>query len=199
MGRRIRKWYPGEILHVMNRGSNRQNIFLDEADFQYFLAMVKDIQKKYYFKIHAYCLMTNHYHLLMETKDTEIWVIMQRIDLRYACYFNTKYGRDGGVFRGRYRASEIDNDDYFLQTSRYIHLNPVKAQMVAEPSQYLWSSYRTIVGMADDKLTEITKTLKYFKNENRTLYRDFVESRVSYNQLEGRICKELGKDEWLPW
>lgn len=199
MARKKRVWYPGEILHVMNRGVNHQNIFLDETDFQYFIMLIKSTQKKYPFIIHAYCFMTNHYHLLMETMDKEIWFIMKRIDQFYARYFNTKYGRDGGVFRGRYKASEIKNDSYFLQTSRYIHMNPVKANIVAEPIQYMWSSYRTIMGMYDDKLTDITKTLKYFKNENRTLYRDFVESQLEYSEYENRICKEIGEDEWLPW
>lgn len=199
MARKLREWYSGEIMHVINRGINHQNIFLEETDFQYFIFLLKETKKKHDFILHAYCIMTNHFHLLIETKDVEIWTIMKRIDQLYACYFNEKYGRDGGLFRGRYRAGEIDNDDYFLQTSRYIHLNPVKAHMVEEPSHYPWSSYRTLLGMTDDKLTEVTKTLKYFKNEDRSLYKEFVESRINYNQLESRICKELGNDEWLPW
>ena len=199
MARKQRLWYPGEIMHVMNRGVNHQNIFLDKEDFQYFIMLIKNTQKKYPFLIHAYCLMTNHYHLLMETKDKEIWFIMKRIDQFYASYFNTKYRRDGGVFRGRYKASEVKEDEYFLQTSRYIHMNPVKANIVSEPMQYMWSSYRTLIGMHDDKLTEISKTLKYFKNENRTLYRDFVESQLGYSKYENQICKEIGEEEWLPW
>ena len=199
MARKIRKWYPGIILHVMNRGTNHQNIFLDESDFQFFIALIKDTQKEFPFILHAYCLMTNHYHLLIETIDSEIWDIMKRIDQIHARYFNTKYGRDGGVFRGRYKSSEIESDEYFLQTSRYIHMNPFVANMVKEPSEYIWSSYRTFLGIIDDKLTDVTKTLKYFKNESRILYKDFVESKVEYNQMERQICKELGKDEWLPW
>ena len=78
-------------------------------------------------------------------------------------------------------------------------MNPFVANMVKEPSEYIWSSYRTFLGIMDDKLTDVTKTLKYFKNESRILYKDFVESKVEYNQMERQICKELGKDEWLPW
>ena len=113
------------------------------------------------------------------------------------------YGKENKkmVSRDNFTCDESRNksSEYFLQTSRYIHMNPFVANMVKEPSEYIWSSYRTFLGIIDDKLTDVTKTLKYFKNESRILYKDFVESKVEYNQMERQICKELGKDEWLPW
>ncbi|MDD3174472.1 MAG: transposase [Herbinix sp.] len=104
-----------------------------------------DIQKRYPFDLHAYCLMTNHYHLLIETKEKEIWYIMRRLSQRYTGYYIDKYGMTGHLLQGRYRSCLIREDAYFLQTSRYIHLNPVKARMTAYPENYLWSNYQTFV------------------------------------------------------
>lgn len=184
----------------MNRGRSHQNIFLDSEDHEYFLILLRHVKKKYPYVLHAYCLMTNHYHLLLQTKEEEIWKIMQLIGESYVRYYNTKYGKDGPLFRGRYHAVIIENDTYFLQTSRYITLNPVKAGMVTGAEHYKWSSYQTILGMSDDKLTETEKTLAYFKDRERIRYQEFVEDQMSHLAYESQIQKEMKEDDlWLPW
>ena len=132
MARKNRKWFPGAIYHIMARGNYRQNIFKDDEDFKVFLVLMQDAKTKYGFKLHAYCLMTNHYHLLLETEQTEIWKIMKRINQIYAAYYNEKYRLTGHLFQGRYKSCLVENDSYFLQTSRYIHLNPVSCSKFLE-------------------------------------------------------------------
>lgn len=186
----------------MNRGGNHRNIFLDKSDYEYFLELLRNTKEKYPYELHAYCLMTNHYHLLIETKDKEIWHIMKRIDQFYTEYFNSKYRQDGSLFRGRYRGCEVKDDSHFLQVSRYICLNPVKARMVKIVDQYKWSSFNTMIGSCSDKVTSIQKTLMYFLDESksRQLYREFVESGYDNVENENKLRKEIGEEEeWLPW
>lgn len=123
----------------------------------------------------AYCLMTNHIHLLVETGDVEIGKFMKYMSECYAMYINHKYSYRGHVFESRYKSCLVKEDTYFLQTSRYIHLNPVKARMVTHPEEYLWSSYQTVIGIADDRITEKEKTLAYFSKNSVFYYREFVE------------------------
>ena len=159
IARKLRDWYPGAIYHIMHRGVRRKPIFEDEMDHQVLLQIIKTSLSKYNCWLHAYCLMTNHVHLLLETGDIEIGKFMKYMSECYAIYYNHKYGYRGHVFESRYKSCLVKEDAYFLQTSRYIHLNPVKAQMADYPKDYLWSSYRTMIGIADDGITEKKKTL----------------------------------------
>jgi len=200
LARKKREWYPGMILHVMNRGGNHRNMFMDDSDYEFFIMLLRNLCGKYDCIVHAYCLMTNHYHILLETGQKEIWHIMKRLDQTYTGYFNEKYRRDGALLRGRYKSCVVNDDAYFLQTSRYICLNPVNAKMTALPSQYKWSSYRTIIGDASDGITDAKKTLLYFKDSNITLFRDFVESHITRtDEIDLIISKGMGDEEWLPW
>ena len=119
----------------------------------------------------------------------------------YAIYYNHKYGYRGHVFESRYKSCLVKEDAYFLQTSRYIHFNPVKAQMADYPENHLWSSYRTMIGIADDGITEKKKTLAYFPKNSIYQYREFVEDiGHKYIVQEQHIRKMIGEDElWLPW
>ncbi len=199
MARKNRKWFPGAIYHIMARGNYRQNIFKDDEDFKVFLVLMQDAKTKYGFKLHAYCLMTNHYHLLLETEQTEIWKIMKRINQIYAAYYNEKYRLTGHLFQGRYKSCLVENDSYFLQTSRYIHLNPVKAKMVPRAEAYPWSSYSTLIGMKQEMIVEVKRTYAYFKEPQNFAYRNFVED-TTLNRYEAEIQKSMGEDDlWLPW
>ena len=199
MARKNIKWFPGAIYHIMARGNYRQNIFKDDEDFKVFLVLMQDAKTKYGFKLHAYCLMTNHYHLLLETEQTEIWKIMKRINQIYAAYYNEKYRLTGHLFQGRYKSCLVENDSYFLQTSRYIHLNPVKAKMVPRAEAYPWSSYSTLIGMKQEMIVEVKRTYAYFKEPQNFAYRNFVED-TTLNRYEAEIQKSMGEDDlWLPW
>lgn len=185
----------------MGRGNRHKDIFSDEEDRQYFLIILENVKKRYPFLIHSYCLMTNHYHILLETKSNEIWRIMQQFVLNYTNYYNHKYHKDGHLFQGRYKSCIVENDEYFLQTSRYIHLNPVKAKMVAYPKDYKWSSYKTILAMEDQRIVEREKILSYFKKPREQEYQRFVEDiSINMRQQELEIQKQMGEDDlWLPW
>lgn len=170
-------------------------------DYQVFLQILKSALIKYRCVLHAYCLMTNHIHLLLETCDMEIGKFMKHLSECYAMYVNHKYSYRGHVFESRYKSCLVEEDAYFLQTSRYIHLNPVKAQMTNYPEDYSWSSYRTMIGIIDDGITEKKKTLAYFSNNAVFRYREFVED-IGYKYVvqEQHIRKMIGEDElWLPW
>ena len=175
IARKLREWYPGAIYHLMHRGVRRTEIFSDETDYQVILEILKVTLDKYQCKIHAYCMMTNHIHLLLETSEDEIGRFMKCLSERYAMYFNHKYQYRGHLFESRYKSCLVKEDSYFLQTSRYIHLNPVKARIVVKPEDYRWSSYQTMIALKDDRITERNRTLAYFKDNSILRYRDFVE------------------------
>lgn len=198
--RRERVWYPGATYHAMARGVRRLVIFQDDSDYQVFLVLLKKIVEKHECKVHAYCLMMNHFHLLLETNQQKIGNTFREITSCYATYYNHKYGYHGHVFEGRFKSCLVKNDDYFLQTSRYIHMNPVKAKITEHPEDYPWSSYRTILRITDDRITQSEKTLAYFK-ESIFYYREFVEDAAhKYIVSENTIQKKIGEDElWLPW
>lgn len=199
--RKQREWYPGASYHLMERGIRRMEIFKDEMDYESFLIILRRLVEKYAMTLHAYCLMTNHVHLLLESSDQEIGDFMQRMAGDYARTYNRRHGYRGHLFENRYKGCLVRDDSYFLQTSRYIHLNPVKAGMVRNPEEYPWSSYRTLLGLQDDGLTERNRTLSLFKGNSVCLYRQFVEdSGCRYEVSENAIRRSMGEDAlWLPW
>ena len=185
---------------MMERGIRKQAIYRDDMDHQAFIAIMRSALEKNQGLLHAYCMMTNHFHLLLETRDIEPGKFMKQLASCYAIYFNRKYRFSGHLFEGRYKACLVKDDDYFLQSSRYIHLNPVKAGIVEHPEDYPWSSYRTMLGMNDDKMTDIRRTLAYFRGNAVMRYRDFVEDiGHKYVIQENEIKKSIGEDDlWLP-
>ena len=194
MTRKPRIWYPKSIYHIMGRGVRQQNIFTESDDYSIFLVYLKHSLKKYNCTLHAYCLMTNHIHLLVETNDIPISKFVKHLFNCYAQYYNRKYSFHGHLFEGRYKSGLIQNDSYFLQTSRYIHLNPVKANMVSAPQDYLWSSYRVLIGKTKDSITSISKTLSFFGENSISNYRHFVEnSTQKYLSSEQKIQTEMGE------
>ena len=201
IARKLRTWYPGAIYHLMERGVRRLEIFQDDFDKMIFMEILRDELNKKGCKLHAYCLMSNHFHFLLETGDIEIGKFMKAFACKYAMQYNHRHSFKGHVFEDRYKSCLVETDDYFLQTSRYIHLNPVKAKMVAHPEDYPWSSYRSILGFCDDKVSEKDKTLRYFGKKGVFGYREFVEDvGHKYTVEEDEIKKRMGEDDlWLPW
>ena len=213
MPRKRRVWYPGAIYHVMSRGNRKEDIFKTESDYMDFLECIESAKEEFGFLIHALCLMTNHFHIVLETKDQEIWRIMHKVLLTYAVCYNKKYNLTGHLFGNRYRAQVIETERYFLEVSRYIHLNPVKAQMVRDPIAYDYSSYGKYI--LEDyplsyirrsrcreliyELTDTTRILSYFGDNPCEQYRIFVEEKVSHEEQERMIQKEMWEDDmWLP-
>lgn len=187
MAKKKRVWYPGATYHIMNRGNRRSDIFKDEEDYQVYQTILQQTMERYEFYLYAYCLMTNHIHMQIETKDVEIWKIMRYINLAYTKYFNNKYNFIGHLFQGRYKSEIIDSDAYNLQTSRYIHLNPVNAKMVDHPIDYKWSSYRVYMGTIKNEIVSDKKILSYFKNNSRQLYKEYVESKLINQEIDREI------------
>ncbi len=150
MPRPTRIEYEGAFHHVMNRGRNHENIFHDKCYFDEFLKCLKESSEQFDAVIHAYCLMTNHYHLLIETPGANLSRIMRHINGVYTQRHNRLKKNDGSLFRGRYKSVLVDEDDYLLQLTRYIHLNPVetKEPMVGDLADYEWSSYPAYINKA---------------------------------------------------
>lgn len=198
----------------MSRGNRKKNIFEDVEDYVRFLDIVQDAQEMYGFTVHAICLMTNHFHIEIETSEVALSRIMQRIKSLYAEDFNYRHHYSGHLFEGRYNACLILNDRYFLEVSRYIHLNPVKAGMVREPAAYEYSSYGAYAPCDEDRpfgkagkmiedLVDRSRILHMLADsqvEAREQYRLFVEGRASHEEHETLIRKEIGENEfWMPW
>lgn len=183
----------------MSRGVRRQVIFMDDSDYMLFLRLVSDAIKEFGFKLHSYCLMTNHFHLLIETEKVNISVIMEKILKSFANNFNAKYHYVGHVFQGPYKALLIDDQNYFLETGRYIHLNPVKARIVAKPENYPYSSYWDYVEKRDREYLTKDRTLRCFLNSDPGEYAKFVESKLGHADYEVNIMTGLKEDLlWQP-
>lgn len=187
MARPLRIEYPGAYYHVVNRGNNQENIYQNDRDKEKFIEYLEKASERYSIIIHSYCLMSNHYHLIVETPEPNLSVTMQWINVSYATYFNRKRKRHGHLFQGRYKAILTDADEYLAHLSRYIHLNPVRAKMVSSPVEYRWSSYRAFIDKKKaPKFLETDWLLSNFgrnKNEAKRNYKDFVE-HVDIKRLE---------------
>ena len=136
-------YLPAIPAHIVQRGNNREACFFAEIDYQYYLEALNEGCRRYRVELHAYCLMTNHVHLLMTQTQEDIGIsqVMQHIGRLYVAYINKTYRRSGTLWEGRHKASLVDADKYLLTCYRYIELNPVVASMVTAPEQYPWSSY----------------------------------------------------------
>lgn len=146
MARPLRIEYPGAFYHVLNRGLEKREIFRERKDYEKFLSLCFEVSRKWGVIFHSYCLMPNHYHLMLETPGGQLSRVMRHLDGVYTQFFNWKYGRVGPLFQGRYKAILIEKESYSLELSRYIHLNPVKAGICKSPEQYPFSSYQAFVG-----------------------------------------------------
>jgi len=180
MARPLRIEYPGCYYHVTSRGNEQKDIFKSRRDREKFLNYLQSSVERYSARIHAYCLMTNHYHLLIETPNGNLSQIMRHINGAYTTYFNVKRKRSGHLFQGRYKAIIVEADEYALELSRYMHLNPVRAGMVAKPQDYEWSSYRCYTGLAapPDWLSQNLILDHFSAPDQQGKYRSFVETLI---------------------
>ena len=146
MARPLRIIFPGAFYHITSRGNEQRVIFKSQRDRKKFLSYLESATQRYDARIHAYCLMDNHYHLLIETPSGNLPQIMRHINGAYTTYFNVKRKRSGHLLQGRYKAILVDMDIYAKELSRYIHLNPIRTKMVEMLENYEWSSYLEYIG-----------------------------------------------------
>lgn len=188
MSRPLRIEYENAWYHVMNRGASGQPIYQHDAHRELFLTLLEEIQGRYGVELHAFCLMGNHYHLLVCTPRANLGRAMRHLDGVYTQNYNKSMSRDGALFRGRYKACLIDADSYLIEVSRYIHLNPVRAKLVSKPEQYLWSSYRAYLGLEIPTIRiYLEVTLSYFSTIKS--YRKFLETAI--RQPDDKLIKSI--------
>ena len=188
MARLPRFVLPGHPQHVIIRGNNREPIFCADEDYRFYLDKLLDAIRKHPCEIHAYVLMTNHVHLLITPhKEDSIAKAMQMVGRYYVQYFNFTYKRSGTLWEGRYKASLIDSEAFALTCYRYIELNPVRANMVAHPAEYPWSSYRgNALGKLDPLITPHALYLALGSDdaERQVAYRALFEAHIDEKTLE---------------
>lgn len=205
MGRQLRIEYPGAYYHVTARGNERKDVFKSERDRVKFLEYLESATVRYGAVIHAYCLMNNHYHLLLETPSGNLSQVMQHINGAYTNYFNTKRKRSGHLFQGRYKAILVEADEYAMELSRYIHLNPVRVGTTAMPDGHRWSSYSDYIGQREaPKWLKMKFILGLFGGSNaagQKKYRIFVEEVIGKeveSPLNAAVAATiLGRDDFV--
>ena len=182
MARKLREWYPHTCYHITSRGNRRSDIFKDEADFDTYLKIVALALQNFLetpYELICYCLMDNHVHLLIQTSTQPLGPLMKKINMNYAIYFNKKYNYIGYLHQGRFHADRIENSSHLLTVSRYIHLNPVAANMVEVPEAYSHSSYRNFMTTETCELVSKARILSHFEKDRAPeLYQEFVESKL---------------------
>lgn len=187
MGRKPRIQYYGAIYHIIQRGNNSGLVFKEEKDKLYLLELLNESRDIYDFKIFAYVIMDNYYHLLMRTFNISISRIMHNINSKYAKYYNLKMGRRGPVFKGRYTSVLIQDESYLLELVRYIHNNPVAANICNSIEEYKWSSdifYRMNIGNIVD-IDVLLDTLSLDRKESLTKYVELMDQEISnYENLK---------------
>lgn len=147
--------YQGGHYHVYNRGNRKQDIFLEEADYLKYLEKLREYKEKYNISVICYCLMPNHFHLLLrQDAEIPIYKFMHALHTSHSMNFNFKYGKIGHLFQGKYKQKEVDKDEYLLQLSSYIHLNPITNNLIEKLEDYQWSSYPDYIGLRDGTLCD---------------------------------------------
>lgn len=189
MPRTSRVVLPNYPHHIIQRGHNRQVVFAGDEDYLYYLKNLKEWKKELGCKIYAYCLMTNHVHLIVDTvKETEnLALLMKRVSGRQTRYVNKMEGRSGTLWEGRYKSSPIKDDEYLLACCRYVEMNPVRAKIVDEPAKYKWSSYRHKIGVEKTNLVDIDPCymgLGATEKVREKRYEEWVNGAIPAGELE---------------
>ena len=190
MSREARKLSESGFYHIVFRGINHQNIFEEEQDFEYMLEIFKKLKQEMQFEIHAYCLMTNHVHILLKESQTgDISTILKRLLTKYVMEFNKKYQRSGALIGSRYKSKVVEVDEYFIPLIIYIHQNPLRAGIVKKLENYKYSSYCEYLG--ERKFVNVQLSLEMLgKKEWIKAHQQLVENKF---QEEGR--KKLSEEE----
>ena len=204
MARPLRIEFAGALYHLTSRGNERRNIFRSDRDRKAFLTFLGIAAKRFGWSVTAWVLMSNHFHLVIQTLEPNLSRGMQWLNGSYAGYFNRVHGRCGHLFQGRFKAFLIDKETYFAEVLRYVVLNPVRATMVERPEQYKWSSYRATAGLdiAPDWF-DLSAALELFGAEPamaQPAYREFVLAKIGCeDRLWDKLVNQLylGSEGWL--
>lgn len=194
--------FENAFYHVFNRGINKQDIFLSDRDYQFFIKKLKDLKRKYDHSVYAFCLMPNHFHISIQTRKTPISKIMSSLITSYSMYFNRTHNHFGSVFQNRFKSILIENNSYFLKLSQYIYLNPIKANLVSDPVLYQYSSIREALGkepysiLDKDIVRLVGETKKSLKEYESFLYNGLKEDFTEIEQLFQKEEAVLGTNRF---
>jgi len=206
MSRPLRIAYPGAWYHVMNRGRRAEAIFSDPRDYSAFIDLLKDTSEAWNVRIASYCLMPNHYHLLLQTPEANISRVMRHLNGVYTQRFNRRHRCDGQLFRGRYKSILVSGDSYLLQLVRYIHRNPLEANLAKNLNAYAWSSHKGYLSVAAKwnwlHKDFILKRLAHEKKQRMRAYRRFIA--IEDDKLTGIMNRKkwpslLGPQAFIDW
>jgi len=189
---------PKTIYHVISRGNNKNNIFLDDKDYNVFLKQLFEVKSEKDFLLYAYCLMPNHFHFIIESVQEPLSKIMQKFLTLYAIYFKSRYDRTGHVFQGRYKSKICDKEEYLFKLMQYIHLNPLRAGITKDLNSYKWSSHLAYMGKINNKNLSMEKLFCRMDCSSVAsglrVYRNLIGEFINKN---ARQCKKLTLGEIL--
>ncbi len=212
MTRPLRIEYAGAVYHLTSRGNARESIYLEDEDRRFFLTLLTQVLDRYHWLCHAYCLMDNHYHLLIETCEPTLVLGMRQLNGVFTQQFNRRHRRVGHIFQGRYKAILVEKEAYLLELCRYVVLNPVRARVVTDPGRWSWSSYNATAGRSEKPAWLTTEWVLAQFGQRRTkaqqAYQRFVREGIRapspWEQLRGQIylgsetfCERMAQDEEL--
>ncbi len=203
MARPIRLEFGGALYHVTARGDRREAIYEDDVDRMQFLDVLGDVVGRFNWRCHAYCLMSNHYHVVIETPDANLSRGMRQLNGVFTQWSNRRHRRTGHLFQGRYKAVLVDADSYLLELTRYVVLNPVRAGMVKSARAWMWSSYGATVGAADTpEWLEVDGLLSQFgtrRSRAVAAYERFVQEGIGDDSIWRYLNRQtfLGDDAFV--
>ena len=203
MARPLRIEYPGALYHITTRGNARRPIFKDDRDRFLFLDILHRVSDRYHWLCHAYCLMDNHYHLVVETPEGNLSVGMRQINGIYTQMYNRRHRRTGHLFQGRYKAILVDKESHLLEVCRYVVLNPVRAKAVDHPGRWKWSSYGGTAGIGKPHPALTTDWVLGQFNDRRAAaekrYREFVRDGLGAASIHEKVVAQslLGSEKFI--
>jgi len=203
MARPMRIEYPGALYHVMSRGNARSAIFLNDEDRKLFLEILRNVIERYGWKCYTYCLMNNHYHLLIETPGANLSIGMRQLNGVYTQACNRAHRLTGHIFQGRFKAHVVDKQNYLLMLSAYIALNPVRVKLARKAEDWIWSSYRAIIGVdqvpgwleAHYIREQFGSTMKKAKKNYERFVAEQLNRSTPWNEVTGQVL--LGDDDFI--
>lgn len=203
MARPLRIEFPDALYHVTSRGNEQRPIFSDDVDRNMFLSFLGRAVERFKWSLTAWVLMTNHFHLVVQTPDPNLSRGMHWLNGTYAGWFNRRHGRSGHLFQGRFHSFLVEKETYLRELLRYVVLNPVRANMVARPEDYLWSSYRSTAGLATaEKWLDVRAVCGLFDNDSTVAqrqYQEFVLAKIDSSEcLWDNVINGfyLGSEPW---